>query len=96
MKDNIFQKIVSLKYNMPEISMFLEVSSAKYLSDYKISLLFNNGESKTVDLSDKLIGKVFEPLKDKASFQSFVIKFNTIEWSSGADFAPEYLYEIGT
>lgn len=75
--------------------MFLEVSSAKYLSDYKISLLFNNGESKTVDLSDKLIGKVFEPLKDIAYFQSFVIKFNTIEWSNGADFAPEYLYEIG-
>jgi hypothetical protein len=75
--------------------MLLEVSSAKYLSDYKISLLFNNGESKTVDLSDKLIGKVFEPLKDKVYFQSFVIKFNTIEWSNGADFAPEYLYENG-
>ena len=75
--------------------MFLEVSSARYLSDYKISLIFNNGESKTVDLSDKLIGKVFEPLKDKAYFQSFIIKFNTIEWSNGADFAPEYLYEIG-
>ena len=75
--------------------MFLEVSSAKYLSDYKISLLFNNGESKTVDLSDKLIGKVFKPLKYKVYFQSFVIKFNTIEWSNGADFAPEYLYDIG-
>jgi len=75
--------------------MFLEVSSAKYLGDYKISLLFNNSESKTVDLSDKLIGKVFEPLKDKVYFQSFVIKFNTIEWSNGADFAPEYLYEMG-
>lgn len=75
--------------------MFLEVSSAKYLGDYKINLHFNNGESRIVDLSDKLIGKVFEPLKDKAYFQSFVIKFNTIEWSNGADFAPEYLYEIG-
>lgn len=75
--------------------MFLEVSSAKYLGDYKINLLFNNGESKTVDLFDKLIGKVFEPLKDKAYFQSFSIKFNTIEWRNGADFAPEYLYEIG-
>ena len=75
--------------------MFLEISDAKYLGDYKIHLLFNNGESKTVDLSDKLIGKVFEPLKDKSYFQSFIIKFNTIEWSNGADFAPEYLYEIG-
>jgi len=72
--------------------MFLEVSSAKYLGDYKIKLLFNNGESKTVDLSDQLISKVFEPLKDKAYFQSFVIKFNTIEWSNGVDFMPKYLY----
>jgi len=75
--------------------MFLEVSKAKYLGDYKIGLIFNNGESKTVDLSDKLIGKVFEPLKDKTYFQTFTIKFNTIEWGNGADFAPEYLYEIG-
>lgn len=75
--------------------MFLEVLKAKYLGDYKINLLFNNGESKTVDLSDKLVGKIFEPLKDKSFFQSFIIKYNTIEWSNGADFAPEYLYEIG-
>jgi len=75
--------------------MFLEILKAEYLGDYRISLVFNNGKSKTVDLSDKLIGKVFEPLKDKNFFQNFSIKFNTIEWSNGADFAPEYLYEIG-
>lgn len=75
--------------------MFLEVLSAKYLGDYKINLLFNNGESKIVDLYDQLNGKVFEPLRDITYFQSFVVKFNTIEWSNGADFAPEYLFEIG-
>lgn len=75
--------------------MFLEILKAEYLGDYRISLVFNNGKSKTVDLSDKLVGKVFEPLKDKKIFRNFSIKFNTIEWSNGADFAPEYLYEIG-
>ena len=75
--------------------MFIEVLNAKYLGDYKIYIIFNNGISKTVDLSDKLNGSVFEPLKDKAYFQSFTIKYNTIEWNNGADFAPEYLYEIG-
>ncbi|OFX25272.1 MAG: hypothetical protein A2033_06205 [Bacteroidetes bacterium GWA2_31_9] len=75
--------------------MFLEVSKAQYIGDYKIDLLFNNGESKTVDLSDKLNEKIFQPLKDKSYFQSFIIKYNTIEWSNGADFAPEFLYEIG-
>ena len=75
--------------------MFLEVLDAKYTGDYKISLIFNTGESKIVDLSEELIGKVFEPLKDKAYFQSFMIKYNTIEWSNGADFAPEFLLELG-
>ncbi|MEI6049276.1 MAG: DUF2442 domain-containing protein [Bacteroidota bacterium] len=75
--------------------MFLEVLDAKYLGDYKIYLTFNNGVSKTVDLSEKLIGSIFEPLKDKVYFQSFTIKYNTIEWNNGADFAPEYLLEIG-
>ena len=75
--------------------MFLEVIEAKYLGGYKLDILFNNGESKEVDLSDKLNGKIFEPLKDIHYFRDFSIKFNTVEWSNGADFAPEYLYEIG-
>ena len=35
-----------------------------YLVGYKIQLLFNNGETKVVDLSNSLNGKVFTPLKD--------------------------------
>lgn len=76
--------------------MFLEVTKAKYLDGYRIMLLFNNCERRIVDLSQSLNGKVFEPLKDIGYFKRFSIKFNTIEWENGADFAPEYLYEIGT
>ncbi len=72
----------------------LEIKSAKYIKDYQIELWFNNGEKKTVDLKNSLQGQMFVPLKDRAVFQSFKIKFNTIEWDNGADFAPEYLYEI--
>ncbi len=75
--------------------MFLEVRSAEYLNDYKVNLEFNNGISKTVDLENELEGEVFQPLKDKNLFKNFSIKFNTIEWENGVDFAPEYLYEIG-
>jgi hypothetical protein len=75
--------------------MFLEVIKAKYLGDYRLLLEFNDGVTKEVDLQNKLDGVVFEPLKDKKYFQTFSIKFNTIEWNNGADFAPEYLYEIG-
>ena len=76
--------------------MFIEVVKADYLDGYKVKLLFNNGETKVVDLGSSLNGIVFEPLKNLDYFQNFSIKFNTIEWENGADFAPEYLSEIGT
>ncbi len=73
--------------------MFLEINRAKYLEEYKIRMWFNNGEVRDVDLAHSLKGEVFEPLRDKKQFQHFSIRFNTIEWENGADFAPEYLYE---
>lgn len=75
--------------------MFLEVTKAEYLDGHRVKLLINNGETKIVDLSQSLNGVVFAPLKDIEFFKRFVIKFNTIEWENGADFAPEYLYKIG-
>lgn len=76
--------------------MFLEVVKAEYLDNYKIKMWFNDNAVKIVDLSNHLNGEVFTPLKDISLFKRFSIKFNTIEWENGADFAPEYLYEIGT
>ena len=75
--------------------MFLEVIKAEYLEDYKIKIFFNNGVIKIVDLGQSLNGTIFKPLKDVDFFKNFTIKFNTIEWENGADFAPEYLYEKG-
>ena len=58
-------------------------------------MIIDRIQKRIVDLSKELIGKVFEPLKDKSYFQSFKIKYNTVEWSNGADFAPEFLLELG-
>ena len=74
--------------------MFIEITKAEYLDGYRVKLLFNNRETKIVDLSQSLNGAVFAPLKEIEYFKRFAIKFNTIEWENGADFAPEYLYEI--
>lgn len=74
--------------------MFLEITQASYINDYKLSLKFNDGAEMTVDLENELNGSVFNPLKDKSKFRKFSIVFNTIEWENGADFAPEYLYEL--
>ena len=42
-----------------------------------------------------LTGEVFGELKDHGKFMQFGLTAMTIEWSNGADFAPEFLYEIG-
>jgi hypothetical protein len=75
--------------------MFLEVTSATYLEDYRIRLVFNDGTAKIIDLKNELNGSVYEPLRQLDYFKKFQIKYNTIEWPNGADYAPEYLYNIG-
>lgn len=74
--------------------MFIEVIRAEYRGGHRLRLWFNNHVVKTVDLTDSLVGKVFEPLKEPAYFQRFSIRFNTVEWENGADFAPEYLISL--
>ena len=73
--------------------MFLEIAQAEYLDNYRIKLMFNNGETKIVDLENELNGNIYVPLQKIDYFKKFQIKYNTIEWENGADFAPEYLYE---
>ena len=75
--------------------MFLEVLQAEYLDNYRIKLTFNNGIIKIVDLKNELSGSIYQPLHRLDFFKKFQVKYNTIEWSNGADYAPEYLYEIG-
>ena len=77
--------------------MFLHVTDVTYLKEYQLRLGFDNGHIKDVDLADELYGEVFEPLKAVEYFKQVKVnpETNTIEWPNGADFAPEYLYEIG-
>ena len=74
--------------------MFLHVTNAKYLEDYKVEVLFNNGRKGVADLTDALKGTMFESLKNKSVFASFIVdeELDTIVWSNGADLAPEYIY----
>lgn len=74
--------------------MFIEVVKAEYVDGYRLRLWFNNHIIKVVDLHSSLRGKVFEPLKDLNLFKRFTVKYNTVEWENGADFAPEYLLSL--
>jgi hypothetical protein len=74
--------------------MFLHVIDAEYDEKYKLTLTFNNGAQGSVDLEKELYGEIFEPLQDVEYFQTFTLTSRTVEWPNGADFAPEYLFEI--
>ena len=77
--------------------MFLHIREVTYLDSYRLRLVFNDDVVKEVDLQDELYGTVFTPLKDLHFFRQVFVNPDTltIEWPNGADFAPEFLCEIG-
>jgi len=80
-----------------EANMFLHVTDVHLTKAYELQVTFSDGVVKEVDLAGELHGEVFEPLKDPEVFKQVKVnaETNTIEWPNGADFAPEFLYEIG-
>ena len=77
-----------------EIDELLWITKAEYANEYKLLLSFSNNITKLVDLKNCLHGEVFEPLKDIEKFKQFTLSDWTVEWYNGADFAPEYLFEL--
>ncbi len=71
------------------------LKSARYIAGYRLELTFEDGRVGELDLKDELWGEVLEPLRDLDKFKNFRIdkELHTIVWPTGADFAPEYLYE---
>lgn len=76
--------------------MFLHILTVHHCGDYCLECTFTNGETLLVDLEQELHGEVFAPLLDKKLFAEVRINPDTltVEWSNGADFAPEFLYEL--
>lgn len=72
-----------------------KLESAEYLDGYRLKITFSDGASGVIDLTDELWGEVFAPLKDLETFKSFRVddELSTIVWPTGADLAPEYLYQ---
>lgn len=73
----------------------LKIIDVDYIKDFKLRLKFNNNEIRIADLSEYLTGEVFGELKNHDLFVQYALTGTTIEWVNGADFAPEFLYEIG-
>ena len=74
--------------------MFLHITNANYIEDYKISVTFNDGRSGIADMRDALNGSVFKDLRKLSVFAQLRLDplLATIVWPNGADFAPEFIY----
>lgn len=60
--------------------------------DYVLSVEFDNGESGTLDMKPYLDFGIFQRLKEPKEFSRVRVSFDTIEWESGADLDPEFVY----
>lgn len=74
---------------MPTIS----VANVSPCDDYVIRLVFDNGEQGVLDMKPYLDFGVFRRLQDVALFKQVHIAFDTVEWPSGVDLDPEFVYE---
>jgi len=73
----------------------MDVIEARYVAGYTVWIRSEDGTMGEVDLSNAMIGPLFEPLHDRNYFKRFFLNRDTgtIEWPNGADFAPEFLRE---
>lgn len=78
--------------------MILRVTAAAVSGPRSLRLVFNDGTSKTVNVTSLLDGSVFEPLKQPDFFAQarFDPVCGTVVWPNGADFAPEALHQLET
>ena len=73
--------------------MYPSVKTVIPQKNYVLYLTFANGESGTLDMKPYLDFGIFKRIKDYASFKKVAVAFDTIEWESGADLDPEFIYE---
>ncbi|MBM4206520.1 MAG: DUF2442 domain-containing protein [Gammaproteobacteria bacterium] len=61
--------------------------------NFMLDITFSNGESGILDMKPYLDFGVFKRLKDCQSFEKVTVAFDTIEWESGADLDPAFVYD---
>ena len=62
------------------------------LPNYKLEILFDNGEEKIYNMKKNLKEKFYQKLKDFDYFNTVKVSGITLEWKDGEDIDPDDLY----
>ena len=84
------------KYNLYSDDMknlIPKVTKVYPQQDYCLEVHFSNGESGILNMRPYLDFGVFKRLQDIQAFQQVRVSFNTLEWQSGVDLDPEFIYQ---
>ena len=72
------------------------VVSVKAIDDYRLHLVFTNGEVRLYDCSPLLDFGVFQELRNPAYFRQAHLAHGTVAWPHEQDICPDTLYERST
>ncbi|OGO36607.1 MAG: hypothetical protein A2W35_16425 [Chloroflexi bacterium RBG_16_57_11] len=70
------------------------VTKVQVVGPNSLLLTYNDGLVKPVNLRRMLWGEIFEHLRDLDYFAQVQLNEWTVYWPNGADFAPEFLYQM--
>jgi Protein of unknown function (DUF2442) len=76
--------------------MIIHLTAVQVVGSHSLEVTFDNGVSKRVNLRRELYGPIFEPLRDPSYFARAYLDpdARTVTWPNGADFAPDFLYNL--
>jgi hypothetical protein len=69
------------------------VASVETAPNYRLVIVFDNGEKRIFNVTPLLTFGRFQTLKSPEVFKKVRVTFDTVEWENGLDLDPEYLYE---
>ena len=72
--------------------------SVTALPDFRLGVTFVDGTTGEVDMrrllnNPNVDGTVFEPLRNPTTFSQVKVVLGAVQWSSGADLAPDAMYD---
>jgi hypothetical protein len=72
--------------------MYPSIKSVSPSADYVIIVEFDNGAIGHLDMKPFLSFGVFKRIKDPEIFNQVRVAFDSVEWPSGIDLDPEFVY----